>query len=497
MEQFNVNSYTQFYMNNNWTISSLHKEIQSGKVSSRQITEEYLQKIKKEDKDHKIYLTLNEEQALSQADSVDKKIKNGEKIKLLEGIPASIKDVLATKNLRTTAASKVLENYIPPYNATTVTNIAEEGSVILGKTNCDEFAMGGSGENSAYGVCPNPLDSERVPGGSSSGSAVAVAKDLCVYSIGTDTGGSVRLPASFCGIVGMKPTYGRISRYGLIAMASSLDQVGVIAKNVTDVSEVLRTIATPDHHDSTSSGSANKDFKRDFDKGVKSLTVGYDKEYLEDSDPVVAKASFEFLNKWEKEGGKIKEIKLPFSGREAVACYYIITTSEISSNMARYDASRYGVVTEKAEKNTHQWHNYISTIRGELLGKEVKRRIILGTFCLSSGYYDAYYGKAQKVRFFIQKSLTNLFKDVSLIFTPTSPTLPFKIGERINDPVKMYLADVFTTTANLAGIPAISFPIGKTDVEGKTLSIGGQFMANAWDEETLLRGAYWGEKIQK
>lgn len=484
-------------MHNNWTIETFHQKIQKGEPSSRQITENYFEEIEEEDKDHKIYLTLNKEQALKQADSADKKIKNGEKINLLEGIPVSIKDVLTTKDLRTTASSKVLENYIPPYDAAAVANLKNQGAVILGKTNCDEFAMGGSGENSAYGVCPNPLDLERVPGGSSSGSAVAVAKDLCVYSIGSDTGGSVRLPASFCGIVGMKPTYGRVSRYGLIAMASSLDQVGVMAKNVTDVSEVLKVIAEPDKHDSTSSGQADKNFRRDFDKGIAGLTIGYDKDYLDQSDPQIAEHSYKFLEKWEKEGGIVKEIKVPFSGEDAVACYYIITTSEVSSNMARYDASRYGVVTEKAEKDTRQWHDYISQNRGELLGKEVKRRIILGTFCLSSGYYDAYYGKAQKVRFFIKKSLANLFKDVSLIFTPTSPTLPFKIGERINDPVKMYLADVFTTTANLAGIPAISFPIGKTEVEGKVLSVGGQLMANAWDEETLLRGAYWGERIQK
>lgn len=484
-------------MQNNWTIELLHHEIKKGKISSRQVTEEYFEAIEKNDKEHDIYLTLNKEGAFKQAAEVDKKIQNGEEINLLEGIPASIKDVITTKNLRTTAASKVLENYTPPYDATVVANLKDEGAVILGKTNCDEFAMGGSGENSAYGVCSNPLDPARVPGGSSSGSAVAVAKDLCVYSIGTDTGGSVRLPASFCGVVGMKPTYGRVSRYGLIAMASSLDQAGVIAKNVSDVADVLRVIATPDKYDSTSSGSPNKDFKRDFGKGIKGLTIGYDKEYLDKSDPEVAEASYKFLKRWESEGGELKEIVVPFSGEDAVACYYIITTSEVSSNMARYDASRYGMVTEKAKKNTHQWHDYISQNRGELIGREVKRRIILGTFCLSSGYYDAYYGKAQKVRFFIKKSLSDLFKDVNLIFTPTSPTLPFKIGERIDDPVKMYLADVFTTTANLAGIPGISLPIGKTEVEGKVLSIGGQLMANAWDEETLLRGAYWAEQIQK
>jgi len=482
-------------MENNWTINTLHQAIRNGKVSSVKVTRDYLKKIKKEDREHKIYLTLNEEAALRQAGAVDKKVKKGEKIGRLEGIPASVKDVIVTKDLRTTAASKVLENYVPPYDATAVTNIKEAGAVILGKTNCDEFAMGGSGENSAYGVCPNPLDPERVPGGSSSGSGVAVAKDLGVYSLGTDTGGSVRLPASFCGAVGLKPTYGRVSRYGLIAMASSLDQVGVIAKNVSDASEVLGAIAGPDKYDATSGGVADKDFRRDFEKGIKGLTIGYDKEYLDKSDKVVAETSYQFLEEWQKNGGKLAKIKIPFSGEDAVACYYIITTSEISANMARYDASRYGVVTRKAEKDTRQWHDYIGAIRGELLGKEVKRRIILGTFCLSSGYYDAYYGKAQKVRFFIQKSLSGLFKKVPLIYTPTSPTLPFKIGERINDPVKMYLADVFTTTANLAGIPAISFPIGNTEVNGKTLSIGGQLMANAWDEETLLRGAFRGEQL--
>jgi aspartyl-tRNA(Asn)/glutamyl-tRNA(Gln) amidotransferase subunit A len=482
-------------MENNWTIDSLHQALQNGKTSAQKVTGEYLKKIEQEDRDQRIYLTLNKEAALEQAAKVDKKIKNGQPIERLEGIPASLKDVIVTKALRTTAASKVLENYLPPYDATVVTNLKEAGAVILGKTNCDEFAMGGSGENSAYGVCPNPLDPERVPGGSSSGSGVAVAKDLCVYSLGTDTGGSVRLPASFCGIVGMKPTYGRVSRYGLIAMASSLDQVGVIAKNVSDVSEVLSVIAGPDKYDATSGGVADKDFSWDFSKGINGLTLGFDKEYLEKCDKVVTETSYNFLDKWKKNGGKVKAIKIPFSGEDAVACYYIITTSEVSSNMARYDASRYGVVTKEAEKNAHQWHNYISQNRGQLIGKEVKRRIILGTFCLSSGYYDAFYGKAQKVRFFIQKSLSNLFKDVSLLFTPTSPTLPFKIGERINDPVKMYLADVFTTTANLAGIPAISFPIGNTKVGDKNLSIGGQLMANAWDEETLLRAAYWGGQL--
>jgi len=480
-----------------WNIQELHDRLQKGETSVKEVISNYLKKIGREDNEHKIYLTIDKERALAKAEEIDKKISEGKEINLLEGVPASIKDVLTTRNLRTAAASRVLENFIPAYDATAVAKLREAGTVILGKTNCDEFAMGGSGENSAFGVPSNPLDVERVPGGSSSGSAVAVAKDLSVFSLGSDTGGSVRLPASFCGIVGMKPTYGRISRYGLIAMASSLDQVGVIAKNVSDVTEVLNVVSVPDKHDSTSSGSAGKNFKRDFGKGIKGLTVGYDSEHLDKSDPVVAEASLKFLKIWEREGGKIKKIKIPFSGEEVVACYYIITTSEVSSNMARYDNNRFGSVVKNALKKTRDWQSFIAAFRGESLGREVKRRIIMGTFCLSSGYYEAYYGKAQNVRLYIQKNLSRYFSEIPLIFTPTSPDLPFKIGERNEDPVKMYLTDVFTTTANLAGIPAISFPIGRTVVGGKTLSIGGQLMTNAWDEETLLRAAYWGEKIVK
>ncbi|MBM3256038.1 MAG: Asp-tRNA(Asn)/Glu-tRNA(Gln) amidotransferase subunit GatA [Candidatus Moranbacteria bacterium] len=482
-------------MSSGYTISQLHDNLQQGKTSAPKVTEEYFRKIKKEDWNHKIYLTLNEKVAVEQAAALDKKIRRGEKISLMEGIPVAVKDVLCTKGLRTTAGSKILENYTPAYDATAVKKLREEGSVILGKVNCDEFAMGGSGENSAYGVCPNPLDPQRVPGGSSSGSAAAVAKDLCVFSLGTDTGGSVRLPASFCGIVGLKPTYGRISRYGLIAMASSLDQVGILAKNVNDSALTLSAIAAPDRYDGTSSGSAGKDFTRDFNKGIRGLTLAYDKDLIAQSEAEVAEKSLIFLEKWKDAGGKIQEVQIPFIGKESVACYYIITASEISSNMARYDSSRFGVTTRKAKKGAYRWHDYIALCRGELLGKEVKRRILLGTFCLSSGYYDAYYGKAQQVRYCVRKSLADIFKKYPLIFTPTSPTLPFKIGERVSDPVKMYLADVFTTTANLAGVPAISFPIGNAKISGKKLSIGGQLMAAAWDEETLLRAAYWGEKL--
>jgi len=482
-------------MDKGWTIEDLHKELKSGNVSSKKVTTDYFSKIKKEDKDHKIYLSLNEKEAVKTAKEIDRKIKKGERIGKLEGIPASIKDVICTKDLRTTAASKVLENYTPPYNASAVSNLKKENSVILGKVNCDEFAMGGSGENSAYGVCPNPYDSTRVPGGSSSGSAVSTAKDLCVYSIGSDTGGSVRLPASFCGVVGLKPTYGRVSRYGLIAMASSLDQIGVVAKNVSDSAEVLKTIASPDKHDSTSSGFAGKDFKRDFNKGIKGLTLGYDRKFIDQSDQATQQQCLEFLKRWEKEGGKLKKIKIPYTGEEAVACYYITMTSEVSSNLARYDTTRYGKANQKTRDNSKNWHNYISKLRGELLGREVKRRIILGTFSLSAGYYDAYYAKAQKVRTHIRRSLDKIFKEVPLIFTPTSPDLPFKIGEKTEDPVRMYLVDIFTTPASLAGIPAISFPVGFSKKE--KLPVGAQLMAAAWDEETLLRGAYHGEKIMK
>lgn len=479
----------------NFTISNLQERLLKKDLSAYDVTKKYIEKIKKEDKKKLIYLTLNEDEALASAKKIDKKINSGEKIEALSGIPTSIKDVICTKGLRTTAASRALENYIPPYDATVVTLLKKQGAIILGKTNCDEFAMGGSGENSAFGVCQNPFDNARVPGGSSSGSAVAVSKNLCVYSLGSDTGGSVRLPASFCGICGMKPTYGRISRYGLIAMASSLDQIGIIAKNTSDVTTVLNSIAGQDKYDSTSSGFLGKNFGRDFNKGIKGLSIAYDKISLKQSDSRIGEISETFLRKWEKAGGKVKAIEIPFLGKEAVACYYIITTSEVSSNMARYDGTRYGFVTSKAKNKTHDWKSFMSVNRGELLGREVKRRIITGTFCLSSGYYDAFYGSAQKVRLYIKKSLSKIFGKYPLIYTPVSPDIPFKIGERVEDPVRMYLADAFTTTANLAGIPAIAFPIGKITVEGKELPIGGQLMANQWDEETLLRGAYWGEKI--
>lgn len=481
-------------MTKNITLKEFREQISQGQKVSK-VVNDYFARIEKADPEGKTFLTLNKERALEEAEKIDEKITKGEEVKTLEGTPASIKDVLCTKDLRTTAASKILDNFVPPYDATAVANLKKEGAIILGKTNCDEFAMGGSGENSAYGVCPNPLDRERVPGGSSSGSAVAVAENLCIYSLGSDTGGSVRLPASFCGICGMKPTYGRISRYGLIAMASSLDQVGVMANNVSDIAEVLSTIAAPDTMDSTSSGVAGQNFSENFEEGIVGMTIAYNKKSIEQSDPAIANASFEFLKKWEAAGGKTENIEIPFLGEEAVACYYIITTSEVSSNMARFDSSRYGKVTEKSLEEASHWSDFISLNRGELLGKEVKRRIIMGTFCLSSGYYDAYYAKAQKTRALIKQKLAATFKKYPLIFTPTSPDLPFKIGERMNDPVKMYLADAFTTTANLAGIPAISLPIGRTVLDGKVLSIGGQLMANAWDEKTLLQGAYGIEKI--
>jgi len=476
-----------------WTIEKLHGELRTGKVSAKKVTEEYFNRIQKTDKGSKIYLKLNKEEAIEKAKEVDKKIKKGEKIGKLEGIPVSVKDVICTQNLETTAASKVLKGYKPPYDATVVKKLKEVNSVILGKVNCDEFAMGGSGENSAYGVCPNPHDKTRVPGGSSSGSAVSVASNLAVYSIGSDTGGSVRLPAAFNGIVGLKPTYGRVSRYGLIAMASSLDQIGVLAKNISDSAEVLKAIVGNDKHDSTSTGVNNKDFKRDFKLGMKGLTIGYCKKFINQSDEATKEYSWKYLEKWKKEGGKIKEIDLPFSGEEAVACYYLTMTSEASSNMARYDGVRFGKTNKKLRNNSKDWQDYVSRFRTELLGKEVKRRIVLGTFSLSAGYYDAYYGKAQKVRSYIQKSLERIHKKVPLIFTPTSPDLPFKIGDKIDDPVRMYLVDIFTTPASLAGIPAISFPIGKED----NLPVGAQLMAASWDEETMLRGAYWSEKIMK
>ena len=458
------------------------------------MTEDYFAKIEKKDPEIKAYISLNKEFALDKARSVDKKIKAGKEIDLLAGIPCSIKDVICTENIKTTAGSRVLENFISPYDATAIKKIKEDDAVILGKNNCDEFAMGASTENSGYQVTKNPHDTSRVPGGSSGGSAASVAADMCVYSLGSDTGGSIRQPASFCGVVGLKPTYGRVSRYGLIAMASSFDQIGPIAKNVEDAAIVLSRISGKDRFDSTTVETVPKNYEDGLGKNIKGLRIGVPKEYFsgEGLDKDVREKIEDGIKKFEKLGAKIQEISLP-SADFALATYYIIMPCEVSSNLARFDGIRFGqsvgAESEKTGEDLNLLDIYLKS-RARYLGKEVKRRIMLGTYALSAGYYDKYYAKAQKARALIRKEFAEAFDKVDVIAGPTSPTAAFKIGEKTARPLEMYLADIYTVTANIAGIPAISFPCGSVKMESKELPVGLQLMGKWFGEETLLNAAH-------
>ena len=476
-------------------IRDLHEKLINQETTSEKLTEEYFARIEEKDPEIQAYLSLNKEFALGYARAVDKKIKNGEKIDLLAGIPCSVKDVICTEGLRTTASSKILENYIPPYDATVIKKIKENDAVILGKTNCDEFAMGASGENSAFQTTKNPHDLSRVPGGSSSGSAASVAADTSVYSLASDTGGSIRQPASLCGTVGLKLTYGMVSRYGLISMASSFDQIGPITKTVEDAAIVLSRIAGKDRKDSTSMPTADKNYE-DLLGGanISGLKIGVPKEYFASKglDPRVRELIEKSIQKYKDLGAEIIGISLP-SGEYALATYYVIVPSEVSSNMARFDGIRFGqsigADSEKTGADYTLWDIYFKT-RAKYLGKEVKRRIMLGTYALSAGYYDQYYLKAQKVRALIKKEFEEAFKKVDLILGPTSPTPAFKIGEKSEDPLEMYLADIYTVPANIAGLPAISIPCGTIEEDGKNLPVGLQLMGKWFDEEALLNAAF-------
>lgn len=478
-------------------IRGLHNKLINQEITSEKLTEEYFDRIKKKDPEIQAYLSLNREFALDKARSVDKKIKNGEEIDLLAGIPCSIKDVICTEGIATTAGSKILEDYKPPYSAVAVEKMKKCDAVILGKTNCDEFAMGASTENSAYQLTKNPHDTSRVPGGSSGGSAAAVAADMCVYSLGSDTGGSVRQPSSFCGTVGLKPTYGMVSRYGLITMASSFDQIGPITKTVRDAAIVLSRIAGQDRRDSTSMNTVPKKYEEGLNGDTSGVKIGVPKEYFNSHglDKKVADVVKKAIKKFEKLGAKIMDISLP-SGEYALATYYIIMPSEVSSNIARFDGIRFGQSIEKKvriEESITLKDIYFRS-RAKYLGKEVKRRIMLGTYALSAGYYDKYYAKAQKVRSLIKRELEDAFKQVDVILGPTAPTPAFKIGEKMENPVEMYLADIYTVTANIAGIPAISVPCGTINTGGKDLPVGLQLAGKWFDEETLLNCAYAFEK---
>lgn len=476
-------------------IRELHEKLISGETTSVELTEDYFDRIEKKDKDIFSYLTLTKELALEQAKRADEKIKKGEKIELLEGIPGAIKDNICIAGTRTTAASKILDNYIAPYSATVIEKLNERGAVFLGKTNLDEFAMGSSTENSGYGSTKNPHDLTRVPGGTSGGSTAAVAANLASWALGTDTGGSIRQPASFCGVVGMKPTYGRVSRHGIIAMASSLDQVGPIAKTVEDVAIVLSAISGRDRYDATSAHSQDKNYEDYLTGEVKGMKIGIVKEYLKSLEKNVREKIEKVIEFYKKSGAEIFEIELPYA-KYALPAYYIIQPCEVSSNLARYDGIKYGIRIDDHVKSDLQPDQVASTLLENYLdtrqygfGKETKRRIMLGTYALSSGYYEAYYLRAQKVRTLIKKDFEKAFEKVDLILTPTCPTPAFKLGEKTENPLEMYLSDIFTVTANVSGVPAISVPCGDIKIGDKDLPIGFQLMGKWFDEENLLRAA--------
>jgi len=468
-------------------IRDLHEKLLNGEVTAKELAQKHLDTIDEKDEELNAFLTVTKDLALEQAEKVDAKIKNGEKIDLLAGLPCALKDNICVNAVKTTAASKILENYIAPYDATVTKRVKDSGAVILGKTNLDEFACGGSTENSAFGPSKNPIDTSRVPGGSSGGSVVSVASDEVVWALGTDTGGSVRQPSSFCGTVGLKPTYGRVSRYGVIAMGSSLDQVGPVTKTVEDAAIVLSRIAGRDKMDATSAKSGDKPYEDYCLGNIKGAKIGIPNEYLGDGlDDSVREVFMEAIEKYKELGATIVDIKLPHT-EYALATYYIIMPAELSSNLARFDGIRYSNV-EGIEPDT-VLDQYLES-RGKGFGPEVKRRVMLGTYILSAGYYDAYYKKAQKVRALIKKDFEKAFEKVDYIFTPTSPELAFKFGEKTDDPLKMYLSDIYTVTANLAGVPAISIPIGTVDVDGKNLPVGGQLMGKWFDEEGILNAGH-------
>jgi aspartyl-tRNA(Asn)/glutamyl-tRNA(Gln) amidotransferase subunit A len=461
-------------------VKVLQDALASKQVSSRELTQAFIDHSEKVDTKIGAILTPMYDKALIAADAADVRIKNGEKTPVL-GIPVGIKDVISTKGTQTTAGSKILEGYVPPYNATVIDKLERDGAVLISKLNLDEFAMGSSCENSGYKKTFNPWDLTRTPGGSSGGSAAAVAAGECPFSLGTDTGGSIRQPASFCNLVGVKPTYGRVSRYGVIAYASSLDQVGTFARDIHGAASLLQVISGEDPHDSTSSARTVPDYTASIGKDVKGLRIGVPKEYFLDGlNAEIRHLVQSGIDLLVKKGAQIVEISLPHTDY-AVSTYYLCATAEASSNLARYDGAHYGCRAD----NVANLHDMYFRSRSEAFGEEVKRRILLGTFVLSAGYYDAYYIKALQVRRLIQQDFLNAFNNVDCIITPTSPIPPFKIGELTDDPLHMYLADIFTVTASLAGLPGMSIPCGFTK-EGK-LPVGMQIICPPWQEEHLFK----------
>lgn len=466
------------------TIHELHDKLVKKEISAVEVTESVLGRIDAVDSDVKAYVTLTKEQALAQAQAVDKKIAAGEKVGDLAGIPGAIKDNICTKGVRTTCSSKMLKDFIPPYEAAVIEKLKAENFVMLGKTNMDEFAMGSSTETSAFFPTHNPWDLSRVPGGSSGGSVASVAAGEAIWAIGSDTGGSIRQPASFCGVVGLKPTYGRVSRYGLIAFASSLDQIGPLTRDVTDCAMVMNAIAGVDKRDSTSSPAAVPDYKQALVNDVKGLKIGIPKEYfVKGMDPDVEKSVRRAIDQLASLGAEIQEISMPHT-EYALSVYYLLAPAEASSNLARYDGVGFGHRSDGADII----EMYKKT-RSEGFGDEVKRRIMLGTYALSSGYCDAYYLKALKVRTLVKQDFDRAFEKVDVLLTPTAPSPAFTMGE-ISDPLTMYLQDVCTIPVNLAGLPGISLPCG---FKGN-LPIGLQFIGRPLDEATVLKAAYTFEQ---
>jgi aspartyl-tRNA(Asn)/glutamyl-tRNA(Gln) amidotransferase subunit A len=491
------------------TATTLLQQLGSGALSSVELTQAYLDQISAHDGDVSAFLDVAASQALAQARDIDQRRAAGQSLGRLAGIPIAIKDVLCTEGWRTTCASRMLENFVPPYDATVVAKLRAADAVLVGKTNMDEFAMGGSTENSAFLTTKNPWDLSRTPGGSSGGAAAALAASMCPLCVGTDTGGSIRQPAAFCGVTGLKPSYGRVSRYGLVAFASSLDQVGPLAMTAEDVALLLEVIAGHDPLDSTSADLPVPEFSETVTRPVKDLRVGVVREHFgEGLDAEIASAIHEALNVFTASGAEVKDVSLPHA-KYAIATYYIIAPSEASSNLARYDGVHYGYRADEAKllEQLNQEHAELATsgnqaalddldtplvrmyrqTRAEGFGAEVKRRIMLGTYALSAGYYDAYYLKALKVRRLIRQDYEAAFEDVDLIIGPTSPIPPFPIGEMVDDPLRMYLQDLYTVSANLTGTCALSIPCGFTEAG---LPIGLQLQGPGFQEERLLQAAH-------
>ncbi|HIT71603.1 MAG TPA: Asp-tRNA(Asn)/Glu-tRNA(Gln) amidotransferase subunit GatA [Candidatus Scatovivens faecipullorum] len=470
-----------------YTVHELIEKLEKGETTSEEITKSYFKRIKEVEPKVKAYVSTLEEEALEKAKKIDEKRKSGEVLSKFAGIPIGIKDNMCIKGTKTTCSSKMLENFVAPYNATVIEKLNSEDLVYLGKLNMDEFAMGSSTEHSAFFITHNPWDLDRVPGGSSGGSAAAVAANMAPWTLGSDTGGSIRQPSSLCGVVGLKPTYGLVSRYGLVAFASSLDQIGPITKDVTDSAMLLNLIVGHDEKDSTSMDIEKKDYTKSLVNNVKGMKIGLPKEYLgEGINEEVKKAVLDVAKKYEEMGAIVEDCSFDV-GQYATSVYYIIADAEASSNLGRFDGIRYGYRSEKYDNLKDIYRNS----RTEGFGPEVKRRIMVGTYVLSSGYYDAYYKKAQKVRTVIKDAYNKLFEKYDLLLTPTSPTTAFKIGEKTENPLEMYLADICTVPVNIGGLPGMNIPCA---LDSNGMPIGFQLIAKPFNEEAIFRAAYTYEQ---